>query len=211
MKWIRWAVIAGVVSLGQAALAAGCNDWNTGAFFENADGELVRECLAAGADPGARNEERGITPLHYAAGRDNAAAIAALLAAACRSQRAGQAWHNPAALGGLWRRGRGASGRRRRSQRAGQGGRTPLHSAASGHAAVAALLAGGADPKARAKYGWTPLHSAARERPRGGHRGASGRRRRSQRADDQVWRDPAALGGLWPRGGRGASGRRRRP
>ena len=79
MNWIRWAVIAVVVSLGQAGLAqAGCDDWNTFDFFEDADGDLVRTCLAAGADHSAR-DENGITPLHYAAFLGPTEAIAALL------------------------------------------------------------------------------------------------------------------------------------
>ena len=57
------AVIAGVISLGQAALAEpGCNTWNTG------------------ADLGARNRHDH-TPLHRAAWSDHAEAIAALIAA----------------------------------------------------------------------------------------------------------------------------------
>ncbi len=131
MKWIRWAVIAGVVSLGQAALAEpGCKDWNTRplAFFRDADGELVRECLAAGADPNARNE-RGWTPLQYAAWKGNAAAINALLAG-------------------------GADPNARDKD-----GDTPLHYAAwNGHAAaVDTLLDGGADPGVQGKYGATPF------------------------------------------------------
>ncbi len=130
MKWIRWAVIAGVVSLGQAALAEpGCKDWNTGAFFENADGALVRECLAGGADPGAR-DKGGITPLHWATGGGRAEAINALLAG-------------------------GADPKARDKD-----GWTPLHWAAeNGRAeAIAALLAGGADPNVGNKEGQTPLH-----------------------------------------------------
>ena len=79
MNWIRWAVIAVVVSLGQAGLAqTGCDDWNTLDFFEDADGDLVRTCVAAGADPNAR-DENGWTPLHSAAHQGWTEAIAALI------------------------------------------------------------------------------------------------------------------------------------
>ncbi len=81
MNWIRGAVIAIVVSLGRDQPAqAGCDDWNTWGFFEDAEGDLVRTCLAAGADHNAR-DDYGHTPLHRAAFSGRAEAIAALIAA----------------------------------------------------------------------------------------------------------------------------------
>ncbi len=96
MKWIKWAVNADVVSLGQPALAEpGCDAWNTWDFFEDADDELVRKCFAVGADPGARDKEGRIL-----ADSGYAEAIAALLAA-----RAEQGGPDPDAqgLGGHFR------------------------------------------------------------------------------------------------------------
>ena len=133
MNWIRWAVIAVVVSLGQAGLAqAGCDGWNTPGFFEGADGDLVQTCLAKGADPNAR-AENGDTPLHKAARKGRTEAIAALLNAG--------ADHNARD----------------------EDGRTPLHIAAlfGRTQAIAALLDAGADHNARDENGWTPLHIAA--------------------------------------------------
>ena len=42
-----------------------CADWNTEEFFEQAQSKQVRACLAAGADPLARNYEDAI-PWFYA-------------------------------------------------------------------------------------------------------------------------------------------------
>ena len=43
-----------------------CANWRKMDFFDRADAALIRECLAAGADPNARNEA-GDTPLFEAA------------------------------------------------------------------------------------------------------------------------------------------------
>ncbi len=133
MKWIGWAAIALVISPGQACVPEpGCDDWNTPGFFQDADGDLVRKCLAAVADFNAQNEY-GSAPLLRAAFFGNAEAIAALLAAGADPNARGKYGETP-----LHR------------------------AAYQGHAeAIAALLAAGADPNAQDKDGVTPLHRAA--------------------------------------------------
>ena len=49
-----------------AATAGGCGGWNTELFFAFATDADIRACLAAGADPNAKDGD-DITPLHYAA------------------------------------------------------------------------------------------------------------------------------------------------
>ena len=66
--WLFMAVV--VLTLGpswtRSADAAECGAWNTREFFKTAPPMRVRACLAAGADPTARDAV-GETPLHYAA------------------------------------------------------------------------------------------------------------------------------------------------
>ena len=113
-----------------------CGNWNSLAFFETAGAEDVRACLRAGAAPDARTEY-GRTPLHSAALRGHAAAIAALLDA-------------------------GADPDTRDEK-----GKPPLHAAAqNGHAAaVAALLDAGADPRARTEDGRIPFDLIPKNSP----------------------------------------------
>ena len=62
------------------ASGAGCDNWNTKEFFETATPKAVTGCLQAGADPKARDEAVGGTPLHWAARfNENPAVITALL------------------------------------------------------------------------------------------------------------------------------------
>ena len=95
----------------------------------------VKAALAAGADPGARENSLGDTPLHRAA-RDNV---------------------NPAVIKALIEAGADTDAHNRR-------GFTPLHKAArnSNPSVITALIEGGADPGARGGIGGlTPLHAAA--------------------------------------------------
>ena len=67
---------------------ANCAGWNTWKFFEAATLERVTECLRTGADPKAR-DQRGNTPLHWAAwANKNPAVAAALLKAGATRMRA---------------------------------------------------------------------------------------------------------------------------
>ena len=125
-----------------AQAAPNCEEWNTPTFFQTATVEDVTACLAAGADVAAR-DDRDITPLHWAALRNENPEVAQALLAAGADLAA-------RAVADL----------------------TPLHAAAEGSenpAVLGVLLAAGADPMARANNGRTPLHQAARnnENPRG--------------------------------------------
>ena len=134
--WIFTAVVVLTLgpSWGRPAHAAECGAWHTGEFFETATPVRVRACLAAGADPTARNEI-GWTPLHRAAmNTATPAVITALVAAGA----------DPTA----------------RDKR----GLTPLHWAAGYNdnpAVITTLANAGADLTARTKRGLTPLHYAA--------------------------------------------------
>ena len=62
--------VSGLFTLGvisPLAAQVGCDDWPTPAFFEAATAATVQDCLGAGADPNARDEYDGGTPLHRAA------------------------------------------------------------------------------------------------------------------------------------------------
>ena len=85
MPWL-WLFTAVVVltlgpSWGRPAPAAECGAWHTGEFFKTATPVRVRACLAAGADPQARNEI-GWTPLHRAAMNTATPAVITALVAA---------------------------------------------------------------------------------------------------------------------------------
>ena len=110
-----------------------CTRWDTMPvrIYELAPVETVVRCLRWGADPN-RRDELGSTPLHEAAGNDDAlATVAALIDA-------------------------GADPNARDVE-----GFTPLHFTAWFHpdtAVIAALIDAGADPVARNDYGSTPLN-----------------------------------------------------
>ena len=112
-----------------------CRLWHTLVFFRMATVPDVNACLAAGADPNARNKNKA-TPLHRtAAFNGNPAVIETLLAAGADLNARGK---------NKW---------------------TALHSAAMSNgnpAVIETLLAAGADPVIRARWKTTPLHLAAR-------------------------------------------------
>ena len=109
--------------------------WNTSWYFRTATVQSVEDCLAAGANPEARDDVKK-TPLHEAAGTNtNPEVIKVLLAA-------------------------GADLEARTNFKT-----TPLHWAARSNTnpeVIKALLAAGADPEARTDDKETPLYRAAR-------------------------------------------------
>lgn len=149
-----------------ALVQAGCADWNTSTFFEDATVMEVRRCLSAGADLDARNA-LGWTPLHLAARySDSAPVVTTLLDTGADLEarteggftplHAAGSSDNPSVVAALLKAGANLEARA-------EGGLTPLHSATgSGDSApvVAVLLEAGADLEARTEGGWTPLHMA---------------------------------------------------
>ena len=121
------------------AKALDCGQWNTKEYFQTATGEDVNACLAAGADPNAR-DGYGRTPLYKAAANGNVVAIKTLLAAGAEPQVGDERTpHEP-------------------------GGTTPLHTAtwsSTNPAVIEALVKGGADLNARDEAGGTPLYEAS--------------------------------------------------
>ena len=118
-----------------------CDAWSTRGFFASATAELVRECIRAGADPKA--------PLQYAPVIFSAARTAT----------------DPAVIGVLVDAGADPGVRigERQFGLYGQGGYTPLHTAAAHNpnpAILGALLGVGADLEARDADGATPLRVA---------------------------------------------------
>ena len=144
---------------------------------KNGTASEVKAALAAGADPGARNEH-GVTPLHFAAAKKNAnlsVILALLRAGADPGARLdnGVGWPgglstplhgaaifnaNPSVITALIEGGANPDARN-------EDGDTPLHGAMvrpdANPSMIAALIEGGADPDARNEDGDTPLHRAA--------------------------------------------------
>ncbi len=101
----------------------------------NQNPAVIKLLLEAGADPKARDDLTGWTPLHRAAANNNSAVITVLLKAGA----------DPNALD--------------------EDNDTPLHMAAESNDSVAViqtLLDAGADPKATDRRGWTALHRATK-------------------------------------------------
>ena len=137
-------------------------DWNTGAFAEAADLEQWHACLAAGADPNAR-DENGSTPLHWAATWGRTSAVRALLEAGAkpdaRDKEGRTALHDAARWGHESVVEALLDAGAKPNARGDVLGVTPLHMAAyEGHASVVkALLDAGAKPDAWDKSGETPF------------------------------------------------------
>ncbi len=76
-------MLAVLLATAVATAATNCADWNTLAFAEAADRARWHACLAAGADPAAR-DEYGSTPLHKAAYEGHTPVAEALLDAGAK-------------------------------------------------------------------------------------------------------------------------------
>lgn len=144
-------------------------EWNTIEFFEAATVEAVRERLANGADPNAR-DENGWTPMHFvAAVNADPAIVVVLLEAGANPNARGKGGRTPLFLAAAYATAAavdlllvaGANPKARNSR-----GSTPMHSATfrkcgESLGIVIALLRAHADPNAQTAGGWTPLHGAA--------------------------------------------------
>ena len=130
------AAMAAYLTPPDARAQADCANWLSPDFFATAGAADVRACLRAGADPDAR-DKNGFTPLHAAAWKSDAAAIAVLI----------ETGADPNARNLF--------------------GWTPLYSAAGNGnaAAIAALLDAGADPGARNEDGKTPFDLIPEDSP----------------------------------------------
>ena len=138
------------------ANAQSCDEWNTYVFFAQANLADVERCLAAGADPNAR-DEHGFTPLHWT--RDAAAARILLEAGAnvhSRNRRGDTPLHSTSAAVTRVLLAAGADPDARNDA-----DRTPLHVVPRSAQRVQLLLDAGADVNARGDVGHTPLHTAA--------------------------------------------------
>ena len=145
-----------------------CGQWNTRKYFQKATVESVTACLAAGADPMARDDDEE-TPLHKAAkSNGNPAVIETLLKAGAnpnaRDQykntplhRAAMFNENLAVIKALIKAGANLKARDQYFKN------TPLHWAAmfnENPAVIEVLLAAGANPMVRNDNKRTPLHWA---------------------------------------------------
>lgn len=151
--------------------ATECSQWNTLDWFKKAGLEEIQNCLAAGADPNARDAQ-GETPLSMVAvlatNTDPAVIRTLVDAGADPNARNRFGWtilyraasnnKDPAIIGTLLQVGAALGA-------GSSGGWTPLHIAAANNtdpAVLMTLLEAGADLEARGKKeGKTPLHAAA--------------------------------------------------
>ena len=148
-----------------------CGQWNTRKYFQAATVEDVTACLAVGADPNARDDDKD-TPLHFAARHnENPAVVEALI-------RAGA---DPVASG--------------------EYKFTPLHYAAASNenpAVIEGLAQGRRRPECSERVGQhAPAQGGPREQESGGDRGLAQGRRRSK-GSERVGRHAPALCGRVP-------------
>ena len=156
-----------------ASAAVSCKKWNTKAFFESARVVDISRCLKTGADLKARDEEKGYTPLHLAAGwSTTSAVVTALLKAGAKVNARSKNGHTPLHLAAWFDNtpavvnallDAGADPNAWTYPGDGQG-HTPLHEAAKDATTpqvITALVKAGANLEAKDNNGSTPLHWAA--------------------------------------------------
>ena len=155
-----------------------CEDWGSYNFFAWASADTVASCLRPVADPVAPLDESGGTPLHHAArATPDPTVIAVLVQAGADLNARTSQGDTPlmTAMGGMGRGTKPAIVDVLLEEGADVNipgtffGRTPLHESISGtpvdsvNGITLKLLAHGADPNARSRFGGTPLHTAAYE------------------------------------------------
>ena len=148
-------------------------DWPSRRFAEDATAARVRDCLSAGSDPNATDDD-GLTQLHYAARYDDAAVIEALTAGGADPNAGGantrpvlhEAAHlteNAEVIRALIAAGADPNIKDTRNDAGWQVNR-PLHVAAFlsyEPAVVEALLENGADPSIPGHFGELPFEAAS--------------------------------------------------
>ena len=157
----KWVAPSGKVESAEAEQYP-CDQWTNEMlfFFVYAVPQHVRNCLAAGADPNARDEFNEETPLHMASwGKSVRVLLEAGADPHARTKRGETPLHSikgPVAIQALIDAGADLEARDGR-------GRTPLlfHARFGGKASVRVLLEAGANAHARTKNGGTALHEAA--------------------------------------------------
>ena len=131
--WLTVATCLAFSIAARPAIGAACDNWNTKEFFKTATVQKVTNCLQAGADLDVR-DEHGLTPLHWAAWKnENPVVVVALLEAGADLN----AWAD--------------------------NGLTSLHWAAAGNnnpAVITTLLEAGADPNMETFEDRRPLDPA---------------------------------------------------